>query len=49
MIAASLVLAMHGEGEHGPPWEDWQGSEGWGMGQSYQQIFDPNTVEIVSG
>lgn len=49
VLAASFVLAMNGEGEHGPPWEGWQGSEGWGMGQKYQKLFDPDTVEIVSG
>ncbi len=48
LLTASIVLAMHG-GEHGPPWEGWRGSEGWGMGQRYQQMYDPESVETLSG
>jgi hypothetical protein len=48
LLAASIVFAMHG-GEHGLPWSDWQGSGGWGMGQRYQQMYNPDVVETVSG
>ena len=48
LLAASVVLAMHG-GQHGPPWSDWQGSGGWGMGQRYQQMYNPDAEETVSG
>jgi hypothetical protein len=31
------------------PWKGWQGSGGWGMGSSYQRLYNPATVETVSG
>jgi len=31
------------------PWQGWRGSGGWGMGSSYQKMFNPATVETVSG
>ena len=31
------------------PWKGWQGSGGWGVGSSYQRMYDPATVETVSG
>ena len=49
LFSASLALAMHGEGEHGPPWEGWQGSGEWGMGSKYQGMYNPATVETISG
>jgi hypothetical protein len=48
LLSAPIVLAMHG-GEHGPPWGGWRGSEGWGMGQRYQRMYNPETVETLSG
>jgi hypothetical protein len=29
--------------------QGWRGSGGWGMGGSYQRMFNPATVETVSG
>ncbi len=31
------------------PWNGWQGSGGWGSGSPYQRMYDPVTVEAVSG
>ncbi len=31
------------------PWNGWRGSGGWGMGSSYQRMYDPARVETVSG
>lgn len=31
------------------PWQGWRGSGGWGMGSSYQKMYNPATVETVSG
>jgi hypothetical protein len=31
------------------PWQGWRGSGGWGMGSSYQKMYNPTTVETVSG
>jgi hypothetical protein len=31
------------------PWKGWRGSGGWGMGSPYQRMYNPATVETVSG
>lgn len=31
------------------PWKGGRGSGGWGMGGAYQRIFNPATVETVTG
>ena len=31
------------------PWKGWRGSGGWGMGSQYQRMYDPATVETLSG
>jgi hypothetical protein len=41
LFVSSIVLAG--------PWKGWQGSGGWGMGSPYQRMYDPATVETVSG
>jgi hypothetical protein len=41
LFVASVVLAG--------PWQGWRGSGGWGMGSSYQRMYNPATVETVSG
>jgi len=40
-LAASLAFAQ--------PMKGWKGSGGWGMGSPYQRMFDPATVETISG
>jgi hypothetical protein len=45
----SIAAAMHGEGQHGPPWEGWQGSGEWGMDSRYQRTYDPASLESISG
>ncbi len=30
-------------------WTGWRGSGGWGMGSGYQRMYDPGTVETISG
>ncbi len=30
-------------------WRGWRGSGGWGAGSAYQRMYDPATVETVSG
>jgi hypothetical protein len=41
LLTASIALAA--------PWKGWRGSGGWGMGSAYQRMYDPATVETVSG
>jgi DNA helicase TIP49 (TBP-interacting protein) len=30
-------------------WKGWRGSGGWGMGSQYNRMYNPATVETVSG
>ena len=30
-------------------WKGWRGSGGWGIGSEYQRMYNPATVETVSG
>jgi len=41
LLVSSVALAG--------PWKGWRGSGGWGMGSSYQRMYNPATVETVSG
>jgi hypothetical protein len=41
LLTASTVLAQ--------PWKRWRGSGGWGVGSQYQRMYNPATVETVSG
>ncbi len=41
LFIASTVLAG--------PWKGWRGSGGWGMGSQYQRMYNPATVETLSG
>jgi hypothetical protein len=31
------------------PGMGWKGSEGWGMGSQYNRLYNPKTVETISG
>jgi hypothetical protein len=41
VLTASMALAQ--------PWRGWRGSGGWGMGTNYQRLYNPATVETLSG
>lgn len=41
LLTASIALAA--------PWRGWRGSGGWGMGSQYNRLYNPSTVETVSG
>jgi hypothetical protein len=47
MIAASLVLIV--STAYAGPWKGWRGSGGWGVGSQYNRMYNPATVENVSG
>ena len=47
MIAVSLLFAL--SAAIAGPWGGWRGSGGWGMGSQYQRMYDPATVETLSG
>lgn len=40
-LSTSLVFAQ--------PMRMWKGSGGWGMGSKYQGMYDPKTIESLSG
>jgi len=40
LLTASVAFAA---------WKDWRGSGGWGMGAQYQRMYNPKTVETISG
>ena len=42
----SLLFATESLAQRGMRW---RGSGGWGMGTEYNRIYDPKTVEIISG
>ncbi len=44
LILILSVSAAFAQRERG-----WQGSGGWGMGAQYQRIYNPATVETISG
>ena len=41
LLVASVALAQ--------PWKGWRGSGGWGMGSQYNRMYNPATVETVTG
>ena len=41
LLTASVVTAG--------PWKGWRGSGGWGMGSQYNRMYNPATVETLSG
>jgi len=41
LITASIVTAA--------PWNGWRGSGGWGMGSQYNRMYNPATVENLTG
>ena len=41
LFTASLALAQ--------PWKGFRGSGNWGMGTPYQRMYNPATVETISG
>jgi hypothetical protein len=47
MVAAATVLFS--SVSFAGPWNGYRGSGGWGMGSQYQRMFNPATVETVSG
>jgi hypothetical protein len=47
MIAVSLLFAL--STAFAGPWKGWRGSGGWGMGSQYQGMYNPATIETLSG
>ena len=47
LIAVTVVLTV--SLAFAGPWKGWRGSGGWGMGSQYNRMYNPATVETVSG
>jgi len=47
LVAFSMILVV--SGAFAQPGKGWRGSGGWGMGTQYQRMYNPATVETVSG
>lgn len=41
LVVASIAFAG--------PWKGWRGSGGWGMGSQYNRMYNPATVETLTG
>lgn len=48
-VAVALSVLFVSSGALAGPWKGSRGSGGWGMGSSYQRMYNPATVETVSG
>jgi len=48
-VGAALLLLFVTTLSFAQPWQGWRGSGGWGMNSNYQRLYDPKTVETVSG
>jgi hypothetical protein len=47
VVAAALILTA--SIAFAAPWKGWRGSGGWGMGSQYSRMYNPATVETLSG
>jgi len=48
-VAVALLVLFVSSLVFAGPWNGWRGSGRWGMGSSYQRMYNPATVETVSG
>ena len=49
MMVATLVVGLFAGLADAQPWSNWRGSGGWGMGSSYQRMYDPAAVTTITG
>ncbi len=49
LLSAILMVACATTVVFAAPWKGWRGSGGWGAQGSYQRLYNPATVETVSG
>jgi hypothetical protein len=48
-VAVALSVLLVSSVALAGPWKGWRGSGGWGMGSSYQRMYNATTVEVLSG
>lgn len=49
VLLAALTFVLTASLAFGAPWKEWRGSGGWGMGSSYNRMYNPATTETISG
>lgn len=49
VVFAVFLLAVLTSTVFAASWQQWRGSGGWGMGGAYQRLYNPATVETISG
>lgn len=47
-MTAFLVVALAATA-FAAPWKGWRGSGGWGAGGAYQRMYNPATMETITG
>lgn len=48
-LVALLLMVANATTVFAAPWKGWRGSGGWGTQGAYQRLYNPATVETVSG
>jgi hypothetical protein len=48
-IIVAMAVLMTTSLAFAKPWKGYQGSGGWGMNTPYQRLYNPQTVEILTG
>ncbi len=48
-ILTALLMVICATTVFASPWKGGQGSGGWGMGGAYQRMYNPATIETISG
>jgi hypothetical protein len=48
LVITALMIFIAASAFAGP-WKGWRGSGGWGMGSQYNRMYNPATVETLSG
>lgn len=49
MLTAAIALILSATVALAQPWQGWRGSGGWGPGTQYNRMYNPSTVETLSG
>jgi len=49
MLTTALALILTATVALAQPWQGWRGSGGWGPGTQYNRMYNPATVETISG
>ena len=48
-VVAGIAIFCTAFSVFAAPWHGWRGGGGWGMGGAYQRMYNPATVQTVTG